>query len=48
MGDEAKRLIAIRLDAKILRWIRKIAEEKGRPYQSLINDILAREMKKAS
>jgi len=48
LGDEAKRLIAIRLDAKVLRWIRKTADEKGRPYQSLINDILEREMRKAS
>ena len=47
IGDEAKKLIAIRLDAKILRWIRKTAEEKGRPYQTLINDILAKEMRKA-
>lgn len=48
IGAEPKKLIAIRLDPKILGWVRKTAEEKGLPYQSLINDILAREMKKAS
>jgi hypothetical protein len=29
-------------------WLRKTAEEKGLPYQSLVNQILAEEMKKAS
>jgi len=37
--EERARLIAIRLDAGVLRWIRKTADEIGRPYQSLINDI---------
>ena len=48
IGDEPRKLIAIRLDSRILRWVRKTADRKGLPYQSLINDILAREMKKAS
>jgi len=41
-------MATIRLDAKVLTWIRKTAEEQERPYQSLIKDILSREMKKAS
>jgi uncharacterized protein (DUF4415 family) len=48
VGDEPRKLIAIRLDAKVLAWLRKTAEEKGLPYQSLVNEILAGEMRKAS
>jgi uncharacterized protein (DUF4415 family) len=47
VGDEPRKLIAIRLDAKVLNWLRKTAEEKGTPYQSLVNDILADQMRKA-
>ena len=48
VGDEPRKLIVIRLDAKVLVWLRKTAEKKGLPYQSLVNDILAEEMRKAS
>lgn len=48
LGDEARKLIAIRMDSKVLEWVRKTAMKKGMPYQSLINDILANEMKRAS
>jgi uncharacterized protein (DUF4415 family) len=48
VGDEPRKLIAIRLDAKVLSWLRKTAEKKGLPYQTLVNEILAEEMKKAS
>ena len=48
VGDEPRKLIAIRLDAKVLGWLRKTAEKKGLPYQSLVNEILASEMRKAS
>jgi uncharacterized protein (DUF4415 family) len=47
VGDEPRKLIAIRLDAKVLGWLRRTAEEKGLPYQSLVNEILAGEMRKA-
>ena len=47
LGDEARKLIAIRMDSKVLAWVRKAAMKKGMPYQSLINDILAKEMKQA-
>ena len=46
--DEPRKLIAIRLDAKVLGWLRKTAKKKGLPYQSLVNEILASEMRKAS
>lgn len=48
VGDEPRKLIAIRLDAKVLGWLRRTAEKKGLPYQSLVNEILAAEMRKAS
>jgi uncharacterized protein (DUF4415 family) len=48
LGDEPKKLIAIRLDPKVLGWLRRTAEKKGLPYQSLVNEILAEEMRKAS
>jgi uncharacterized protein (DUF4415 family) len=48
VGDEPRKLIAIRLDAKVLTWLRETAEKKGKPYQSLVNEILAEEMRKAS
>jgi uncharacterized protein (DUF4415 family) len=48
VGDEPGKLIAIRLDAKVLGWLRKDAKKKGLLYQSLVNEILASEMKKAS
>ncbi|MEE8075457.1 MAG: BrnA antitoxin family protein [Candidatus Binatia bacterium] len=47
IGDEPRKLIAIRLDPRFLEWVRKTAARKRLPYQSLINDILAREMKNA-
>jgi uncharacterized protein (DUF4415 family) len=46
--DEPRKLIAIRLDARVLSWLRETAEKKGKPYQSLVNEILAEEMRKAS
>ena len=48
MGDEPRKLIAIRLDAKVLSWLRKTAAKKKTPYQSLVNEILAERMRKAS
>jgi predicted DNA binding CopG/RHH family protein len=36
------------MDPKVLAWLRKTADKKGLPYQSLVNEILAEEMRKAS
>lgn len=46
LGDEPRQLIAIRLDPKVLRWLKALAAKRHVPYQSLINDMLASEMKK--
>ncbi|MGE3978374.1 MAG: BrnA antitoxin family protein [Nitrospira sp.] len=48
LGDEPRQLIAIRLDPKVLRWLKALAAKRQVPYQSLINDMLASEMKKVS
>jgi len=48
VGDEPRKRIAIRLDAKVLGWLRKTAEKKGLPYQLLVDEILAGETRKAS
>jgi predicted DNA binding CopG/RHH family protein len=48
VGDEPRKLIAIRLNAKVLGWLRKTADKKGLPYQSLVDRILAERMRKAS
>jgi uncharacterized protein (DUF4415 family) len=48
LGDRPRKLIAIRLDPKVLGWVRETAAKRRLQYQSLINDILAKEMKRAS
>lgn len=48
LGDRPRKLIAIRLDPKVLDWVRETAAREGLQYQSLINDILAKEMKRES
>lgn len=46
LGDAPRQLIAIRLDPAVLRWLKSVAAKRKIPYQSLINDLLASEMKK--
>jgi uncharacterized protein (DUF4415 family) len=46
LGEEPRQLIAIRLDATVLRWLKSLAAKRRVPYQSLINDLLAGEMRK--
>jgi predicted DNA binding CopG/RHH family protein len=48
VGDEPRKLIATRVDAKGLSRLRETAEKKGNPYQSLVSEILAEEMREAS
>ena len=47
VGDRPKTPISIRLDRKVLEWVKRQAAKLDRPYQTLISDILEREMKKA-
>ena len=41
LGETARQLIAIRLDAKVLAQFRKEARRRGVGYQTLINEVLA-------
>lgn len=44
----AKQLIAIRIDPKLLETLRKLAAEQDKPYQTLIHEILVKAAKKAA
>jgi len=46
LGDEPRQLIAIRLDAGVLDQFRKEARRRRVGYQTLINDVLARHVRK--
>jgi uncharacterized protein (DUF4415 family) len=41
LGDGARQLIAIRLDAKVLRALRSEANRRSLGYQTLVNEVLA-------
>ena len=42
LGKSARRLIAIRIDPRVLKEVKKEANRRDIGYQTLINDILAR------
>jgi predicted DNA binding CopG/RHH family protein len=44
----AKQLIAFRIDPALLVKLRKLAAKKGRPYQTLLHEILESAVKKAA
>jgi uncharacterized protein (DUF4415 family) len=46
LGDEPRQLIAIRVDAGVLDQFRKEARRRRVGYQTLINDVLARHVRK--
>ena len=46
LGEAARQLIAIRLDAKVLARFRKEARRRGVGYQTLINEVLAEHVRK--
>ena len=41
IGDRARQLIAIRVDAKVLRALRNEADRRRLGYQTLVNEVLA-------
>jgi uncharacterized protein (DUF4415 family) len=47
MGEEPRRLIAIRVDPGVLDRFRKEARRRRVGYQTLINEVLARYARKA-
>lgn len=46
IGDAPRQLIAIRLDARVLEQFRKAARRRGVGYQTLINEVLAKHVRK--
>jgi uncharacterized protein (DUF4415 family) len=44
----AKQLIAIRIDPKLLALLRKIAARESKPYQTLIHELLEKAAKKVA
>lgn len=44
----AKQLIAIRIDPKLLSALRKLATKQDKPYQTLIHELLEEAAKKAA
>ena len=46
LGVEARRLIAIRIDPQVLDAVRREAKRRGLGYQSLINDLLAKHIRR--
>ena len=46
IGSEPRQLVAIRLDVGVLDQFRKEAKRRGVGYQSLINEVLAKHVRK--
>jgi uncharacterized protein (DUF4415 family) len=46
LGDAARRLIAIRVDAGVLEQFRKEARRRRIGYQTLINEVLAQHVRR--
>ena len=46
LGDEPRRLIAIRVDPNVLALLRQEARRRRVGYQTLINDVLAEHIRK--
>ncbi len=44
----AKQLIAIRMDPKLLQNLKKLAAEQDKPYQTLIHELLTRATRKSA
>jgi len=47
LGEAPRKLVAVRIDPEVLDRLRQEAKEKDTGYQTLINDILAKHVKKA-
>lgn len=46
LGTAPRRLIAIRIDPQVLEAVRREAQRRGLGYQSLINDLLAKRVRR--
>jgi uncharacterized protein (DUF4415 family) len=48
LGDATKQLIALRLEPGVIEQLKVLAEKEGMGYQTLINEILQRYLKKSA
>jgi len=46
-SGHAKQLIAIRIDPRLLKQLRRLAAKQSKPYQTLIHELLERAAKKS-
>lgn len=46
--DNAKQLIAVRIDPRLLTKIRKLATKKKKPYQTLLHELLEEAVEEAA
>lgn len=46
LGDEARKMISLKLDTKLLSDLKAEAKKDGKPYQSLIHEILKNHFRK--
>lgn len=47
IGDQPRKAVSIRLDQGVLEWVKKSAAARHQPYQTLINEILEKAMRRA-
>src|SRR5262245_30950436 len=47
LGSLPRKAVSIRIDQSVLDWVKRTAATKRTPYQSLINEILAKAMRRA-
>jgi uncharacterized protein (DUF4415 family) len=48
LGDEPRKMISIKLDTKLLSNLKAEAKKDGKPYQSLIHEILEKYIRKSA
>jgi uncharacterized protein (DUF4415 family) len=48
LGDQPRTAISIRIDPEVLDWLKRRARATDKPYQSLINEILGRAMRRSA
>ena len=46
LGDDARQMIAIRLDSRVLKALRQEANRRSVGYQTLVNEVLANYVRK--
>jgi predicted DNA binding CopG/RHH family protein len=47
LGELPRKAVSIRLDQHVLEWVKRRAATRQQPYQTLINEILEKAMRRA-